>query len=431
MIRNVKTSSRRIFVGKLAGTPVFDPLGDPVGRVYDVVLLMRFKGNPRCIGLVVEVSSLRRVFLPLSRVTAIQPGAVITTGLLNIRRFTQRAVETLCVSEVFDRIVTLNDGSGQASIQDVCIEPTADRDWEVTELFVERIVSGTLGFRRAGETIFVSPDQVTGLRKSKLPQDATALLATFEDAKPADIADVLHDLRDERMLEVSAALDNETLADVLEELGEDDRVQILTSLPVRRAADILDVMQPDDAADLVNELPDQKAAVLLELMEPEEAEDVRRLMVYDENTAGGLMTTEAVVLPPDANVAELLASVRRQDIPPAVAAMVCVTRPPLETPTGKFLGVVHIQRALREPPQTPLGTITDTDIEPLQPEANIGTITRLLATYNLTALPVTDAAGRLLGLVSVDDVLDHLLPEDWRNTDEDVTDATVTRSANG
>ena len=172
------------------------------------------------------------------------------------------------------------------------------------------------------------------------------------------------------------------------------------------------------------ELPTDQAAVLLDRMKPEEAEDVRRLLAYEERTAGGLMTTEPIVLPPEATIATALASARRADIPPALAAIMFVCRPPLETPCGRFLGVVHIQRALREPPSAMIGTIVDTDVEGVAPDVGIGTVTRLLATYNLTAVPVVDDES-LVGAVSVDDVLDHLLPEDWRDADEDATDEAV------
>ena len=108
-----------------------------------------------------------------------------------------------------------------------------------------------------------------------------------------------------------------------------------------------------------------------------------------------------------------------------------IARPPQETPTGQYLGMVHIQRALREPPQTLLGTILDRDIESVDPNAHIATVTRLLATYNLTVLPVVDEDGHLHGAVSVDDVLDELLPEDWRDFDDDVTDRMMARSIDG
>ena len=416
-------------MARLIGTSVFDPLGDAVGKVHDVVVLLQMRGEPRAVGFVIDVSSRRRVFLPLSRITAIKPGAVITTGLMNIRRFTQRHVETLVVGELLDRVVTMRDGSGNVTVRDVAIERDRGMDWKVTRLFVQRASSGPLGLRR-GETFTVRPDEVSGLAASADQQGATALLATLEDLKPADLADVMRDLPQDSQMRVAAELTDERLADVLEELGNEDAVALLSRLEAGRAAHVLDAMQPDDAADLVAELPQLKATELLGLMEPEEAEDVRRLMAYDDYTAGGLMTTEPIILPPESTVATFLAQSRKAEVPPALAAVGFVCRPPLESPTGKFVGMIHFQRALRERPQRMVGSIVDTDVDSVRPEDSIGTVTRLLATYNLTALPVLDDAGRLLGAVSVDDVLDHLMPDDWRVADEAVTDETIERGAN-
>ena len=416
-------------MARLIGTSVFDPLGDEVGKVHDVVVLLQMRGEPRAVGFVIEVSSRRRVFLPLSRITAIEPGAVITTGLMNIRRFTQRHVETLVVGELLDRVVTMRDGSGNVTVRDVAIERDRGMDWKVTRLFVQRASSGPLGLRR-GETFTVRPDEVSGLAASADQQGATALLATLEDLKAADLADVMRDLPQDSQMRVAAELTDERLADVLEEFGTEDAVAILSRLEAGRAAHVLDAMQPDDAADLVADLPQLKAAELLGLMEPEEAEDVRRLMAYDEYTAGGLMTTVPIILPPESTVATFLAQSRKAEVPPALAAVGFVCRPPLESPTGKFVGMIHFQRALRERPQRMVGSIVDTDVDSVRPEDSIGTVTRLLATYNLTALPVLDDAGRLLGAVSVDDVLDHLMPDDWRVADEAVTDETIERGAN-
>ena len=416
-------------MARLIGTSVFDPLGDEVGKVHDVVVLLQMRGEPRAVGFVIEVSSRRRVFLPLSRITAIEPGAVITTGLMNIRRFTQRHVETLVVGELLDRVVTMRDGSGNVTVRDVAIERDRGMDWKVTRLFVQRASSGPLGLRR-GETFTVRPDEVSGLAASADQQGATALLATLEDLKPADLADVMRDLPQDSQMRVAAELTDVRLADVLEELGNEDAVALLSRLEAGRAAHVLDAMQPDDAADLVADLPQLKATELLGLMEPEEAEDVRRLMAYDDYTAGGLMTTEPIILPPESTVATFLAQSRKAEVPPALAAIGFVCRPPLESPTGKFVGMIHFQRALRERPQRMVGSIVDTDVDSVRPEDSIGTVTRLLATYNLTALPVLDDAGRLLGAVSVDDVLDHLMPDDWRVADEAVTDETIERGAN-
>jgi CBS domain-containing protein len=417
----VSSVGARVFVARLAGTIVFDPLGDQVGRVRDVVVLVRPKGPPRAVGLVVEVPGRRRVFLPLTRVTAVDAGQVISTGLVNMRRFEQRAFETLVVGELLDRTVDFVDGSGTATIEDVAIELQRSGDWVVSKLFVRRHRPGKSGLlRRRGETVLVSVDEVSGLARRSAEQGAELLLAQYEDLKAADLADVLHDLGRVRRLQVATALDNERLADVLEELPEDDQVAILQGLELTRAADVLEAMQPDDAADLLGELPDAQQAELLGLMEPDEADDVRRLLAYEDNTAGGLMTTEPVILGPEASIAEALAVVRRQELSTALACTVFVCRSPLETPTGRYLGMVHIQRLLREPPHAPIGGILDKDVEPLPPSASLGQVTRMLATYDLVGLPVVDDEGHLLGAVTVDDVLDHILPEDWREDRHDV-----------
>lgn len=404
-------------MARLAGLRVLDPLGDEVGRVRDAVVLFRpGRRRPRAVGLVVEVPGRRRVFLPMTRVTSMDAGQVISTGLVNMRRFEQRPTETLVIHEMLERTVRIVETGEEATVEDVAIEQLRTRDWELSKVFVRK---GThRGLRRRGETLLLDYEEVTGLAGHQLEQGATMLAASLEEMKAADIADLLHDLSDKRRLELAAALDDERLADVLEELPEDDQVEILSALRRERAADVLEAMQPDDAADLLGELPADQQEQLLLLMEPDEARDVRRLLAYGENTAGGLMTTEPVILGPEATVAEALALVRRSELSPALAAAVFVCRPPLETPTGRLLGVVHIQRMLREPPHEPIGAILDRDVEPVGVDAPLGLVTRRLATYNLVSVPVTDDDGRLLGVVTVDDVLDHILPDDWREQDE-------------
>jgi len=407
-----------VFIARLAGVAVFDPNGDQVGRIRDVVATLRSaRQPPRVLGLVVEVPMRRRIFLPMTRVTALDPGQVITTGVVNMRRFEQRAGETLVLAELLDRRATLLESAAAVSVVDVGMEQDRSRDWVITQLFVRRGASGT--FRRRGETVVVGWGDVAGLADVEANQSAASLVASLEGKRPADVASALHELTPKRRGEVAAALDDEMLADVLEELPEDDQIQILGVLEQERAADVLEAMAPDDAADLLGELPPDQAEQLLELMEPEDAEDVRRLLVYDEYTAGGLMNPEPVVLPPDATVAEALARVRNPDLSPALASQVYVCRPPLDTPTGRFIGVAYIQRLLREPPATLVSRVCDTDLEPLPPETQLPRLTTYLATYNLVALPVVDANGHLLGAVTVDDVLDHLLPDDWRDRDQD------------
>ena len=409
----MSTTPNRVFAARLAGLPVFDPQGDQVGKVRDVVVVLRTDDKqPRVVGLVVEVFGRRQIFAPMTRVTNIDSGQVITTGLLNMRRFERRSAETLVIGQMLDRKVTIRGTETEGVVYDVAMEQARTRDWVLSRV---AIAEASRGFRRKAQTHVVEWADVEGLRRSGEHEGAAHLVASLSELRPADAANVIHELPADRRREVIAALDDERLADVLEEMPEDQQVDILERLDAERAADILEEMSPDDAADLIADLSPEKAQRLLGLMEPEEAADVRRLMEYGEESAGGMMTPEPVILPPDATVAEALAHVRNEDLTPSLAALVHVCRPPLETPTGRLLGVAHIQRLLREPPSTLVAGVLDTSIDFLRPEATITEVAEFLATYNLVASPVVDEEGRLLGTVTVDDLLDHMLPDGWRD----------------
>ena len=411
------TSPSRVFVARLARAEVFDPKADQVGRVRDVVVALRTDSQPpRVVGLVVEVVGRRRIFVPMSRVTAVDSGQVVVSGVVNLRRFQQRSGETLALGELLDRRVTLVDPARSSTpstvtIVDLGIEQRPSRDWFVTQLFIRE--GG--GLRRKGQTRIVDWAAVDGLT---LPQEQGAehFLATLDDMRPQDLALALQEMTAKRRLEVVRELDDDRLADVLEELPEDEQVEIMQSLDMERAADVLEEMDPDDAADLISELPPDQAEDLLERMEPDEADDIRRLLVYGDYTAGGMMTTEPVILTADATVAEALARVRSPELSPSLAAQVYVTRAPTDTPTGRYLGTCHFQRMLREPPAAHVSGILDTTLEPIAPETDVATVARYFATYNLVSLPVVDANDHLLGAVTVDDLIDHMLPEDWRDT---------------
>ncbi|MGW3345185.1 magnesium transporter MgtE N-terminal domain-containing protein [Nonomuraea rubra] len=400
----------KIFVARLPGTPVFDPAGDQIGRVRDVVVGLRIGRRPRVHGFVVEVQPRRRVFLPITRVRRIEAGSVVFTGRLNMRRFEQRASETLVIGQMLD--LTVRVGDEPMTVYDVGMEEMKPYNWEITKVAVYK------GRRREPRT--VGWGEVSGFDTLQKDQGAAGLIAAFESLRAADMASALHDLPIKRRVEIARALHDDRLADVLEELPPDDQIGILGTLEPERAADVLEEMGPDDAADLLHDLPEEQAAELLALMEPGEAAPVRRLLTYPETSAGGVMTSEPVILPPSATVAEALAHIRHQDLTPAVASQVYVTRPPTETPTGAYLGVTHFQRLLREPPSTLLGGVLDPSIDPIRPEFTLRQVTYYLANYNLVAAPVVDELGRLVGAVTVDDVLDHMLPEDWRERPDDL-----------
>ena len=406
------TTVTRAYVSRLAGLTVFDPNGDRVGKVRDVVVALRVdSAAPQVLGLVVEVVARRRIFVPMGRVTAIESGAVmLASGTLNLKRFEQRAGETLVLGELLDRTVRIKESDRSAHIVDAGMEQTRTGDWVLSKLAVQE--PGRLG--RRGQLHQLGWDEVEGLTLPQSGQGTETLIATYRELNAADLAHALQELPAKRRHEVAEALDDERLADVLGELPEADQVTILGTLEERRAADVLEAMDPDDAADVLAEFSNVDRNRLLELMEPDEAEPVRQLLKYSEDTAGGMMTSEPVILSPDATIAEALARIREPELTPSLASQVYVCRPPSATPTGRYLGLAHFQRLLREPPSSLVSGILD-DLEPLRPEAPLAEVTRYFATYNLVAAPVVDDKGRLVGAVSVDDVLDHLLPDDWRD----------------
>lgn len=415
----------------MLGLEVFDPVGDRLGRLRDVVVLKRNSGalatvntvataknqEPIVVGIVIEVLGKKRIFVPMTRVTSIDASQIICTGLVNLRRFEQRGSEALVVGEIFDRKVALLDGSGQAIVEDVAMEQRKNGDWFLSEMFVSRAQESGGLLRRRKATLVIDWSEAT-MSAGMEPQAATAFVANHEDANPADLADAIHEMNDKRMVEIAHELNDERLADVLQELPEDDQVEILSHLDVERAAQVLEEMEADDAADLLNELSDAQREQLLLLMEPDEAEDVRRLLEYEEGTAGSLMNPVPIILSPEATVAEALAHIRQEEIPPAMAAAVLITRPPLETPTGKYIGMVHMQQLLRYPPSEQVGNLIDSSIEPVSDMSSLEELSRVLATYDLTILPVVNELDRLVGAVTIDDVLDALLPEDWRTNDD-------------
>lgn len=415
------SSINRVYAARLAGLVVLGPDGESLGRVRDVVVSMSIvRQQPRVLGLVVELLTRRRIFVPILRVTAFEPHAVtLITANVSLRRFAQRPGEVLVVGQVLDTRVRVIDPelpqlqAVDVVVTDLGIEQVRSRDWVATRVAVR-------SHRRLGRrtnVYVVDWQNVQGLTPSALAmpgQGVAQLLHQFEDQRPVEVADAIRELPPKRRNEVVNALDDERLADILQELPEDDQTDLLMQLDTERAADVLEAMDPDDAADLLGILNPTEREVLLTRMDPEDSDPVRRLLTHSPDTAGGLMTSEPVVLAPDTTVAEALARARDPDLTPALSSLVFVTRPPTATPTGRYLGCVHLQRLLREPPYSLVSGIIDKDLPNLSPDLSLAALTRYFAAYNLVCGPVVDDEGHLLGAVTVDDVLDHLLPHDWR-----------------
>lgn len=402
---------------------MLDPNGEQVGRVRDVVIQNRSANRPPKVkGLVVELFAHRRIFLPMERVRSVDANQVIVSGMMNTRRFEARDREMLVAAQLFDRRVH-RGGATPETIFDVGIHRPRSRDWEVAQVALRAATRRP--FQRAHVTI-VDWAEVPDLIEVTAPRDAEQQAMRLSELKAADVARELHDMDPLLRAAVIEAMDDDRLAEALEELPEDEQVDVIETMDTERAADVLEEMDPDDAADLIAELEPGLAETILQRMEPGDARDVRTLLSYDAATAGGLMNPEPVVLGVDATVADALAQVRQEEVTPAMAALAFICRSPLDTPTGRYLGAVNIQRLLREPPSALAAGLIDPDIAPLTPQSNIAQVSRYFATYDMVCAPVVDGEHRLIGAVTVDDVLDHILPSDWRGVQLDRLELEVT-----
>jgi CBS domain-containing protein/sporulation protein YlmC with PRC-barrel domain len=401
----------QVFTARLTGRPLLDSNGRAIGRVRDVVIWpVAGSEPPRALGLVVSLRR-RSIFVPFGRIREVSAeGAQLAGGTVDLDPFSQRAGEMLA-SSLYGR------RTPAGTVADVAIthqERARDR-WVVTALAVTR-GSRAIGVLGGHGPHIVPWEECRDLFE---PGPLAEQLTSLREMAPADLASAYEALPQARRSQLAAALDDEELADLLEEMPEQDQIRLLNSLgSIERSADVVEEMEPDDAADLLGEMAPEQRERLLTAMQAVQAEELRRLLRYDKSTAGGLMTSQPLVFPPDTAVAEVLARVRDPDLPATTAAQVYVCEPPALTPTGRYLGSVGFQRLLRRAPSIPVGECIEARVY-VTPELGKNELSARLAAYNLIGVAVCDQAGRLVGAVTVDDVLDHLLPVGWRRTGGD------------
>ena len=390
-----------VFASRLSGRQLLDSEGLSIGRVRDVVILPTAGGDPpSALGLVVTLQR-RQIFVNLGRVAEISiDGAHLRDGTIDLMRFSRRNGEMLA-SELYGR------PAGAGSVLDVGIAQSEGRrgGWEVCVLAVGQ----GRGLRHRSTTVVPWDTHPELFKAGALAEQ----LIQLREMHPTDLATEVQAMSAARRRELAEALQDEELADLLEEMNEQDQIRLLAGLGLERSADVLEEMEPDDAADLLAEMTSDQRERLLAAMETVQAADLRRLLRYDATTAGGLMTSQPLIVAPDAPVAEVLARIREPEIGVTAAAQVYVCEPPSMTPTGRYLGTVGFQRLLRQPPATSVGQCIEDSgfVRPQMPEKEVA---RRLAAYNLIGVAVCDEAGRLVGAVTVDDVLDRILPPGWR-----------------
>jgi CBS domain-containing protein len=392
----------QVFTARLTGRPLLDSDGRAIGRVRDVVIWpVAGSEPPRALGLVVSLRR-RLIFVPFGRIREVSAeGAQLLGGTVDLDPFTRRAGEMLA-SSLYGR------RTAAGTIADVALahRELARNRWQVTALAVTR----GRGLRSHGPDIIPWEE----CRELFEPGPLAEQLTSLREMAPADLATAFETLPQARRSQLAATLDDEELADLLEEMPEQDQIRLLNSLnSIERSADVVEEMQPDDAADLLGEMTPEQRERLLTAMQSVQAEELRRLLRYDKATAGGLMTSQPLIFAADTPVAEVLARVRDPDLPATTAAQVYVCEPPTVTPTGRYLGSVGFQRLLRRAPSIPIGECIEARVY-VRPELREDELAARLAAYNLIGVAVCDSLGRLLGAVTVDDVLDHLLPVGWR-----------------
>lgn len=391
-----------IYVSRLARLPLVAADGSTVGGIDDVVIVPSGPEPARVLGFVATIQR-RHIFVNANRVGAIDPtGVRLRSGTIDVRPFKQRPGEQLVHGDLFGTRV------GDDFIIDVAIQQDpAFGGWVAVQAAL-----GGRGRLRRRRTSRVAEWREIGPLFDAGPEYAE--VAEMREMHAADVAEHIRAMPLDRRRQLADLMEDDRLADLLEELPEDEQIRLIEGLDLDRAAHVLEEMEPDDAADLLGELPETTRQRLLAAMEPDESTPLRRLLTYGDDTAGGLMTPEPVTLPFTATVAEALAVVREAEIPVELASQVFVVQPPMSTPTGRYLGHVPIQRLLREAPATTLEHCVFTEPPAVSPDLPLRDTAERLAAYDALAVPVCDAAGRLIGAVTVDDVLDHVLPSDWR-----------------
>jgi CBS domain-containing protein len=404
-----------LYLSQVLGRAIRDLEGLRVATVKDIIVRLGDEDHPPVTGLVARYRR-RDFFLPRWRIADLNDkGVRLNADILDLRPFVRRENEVLLARDVLDKQLIDVDGKRVVRVNDVQIIETAE-DWRVTGADVSlqglwrRLAPvGFLGSNKPVEVIdwsdvgYLATDAATVQLKS-----SSGKLARLH---PVEIARLAEALSYHHGSEVVESLDDETAAETLEEMPAERQAQILGDMDEERAADILELMSPDEAADVLGDLPEEKAEELLGLMEDEEQADVAELLPYEDDTAGGLMTTEFVTLPRELTVAEALARLREMAKTPNMIYYLYVVE--AET-SWQLAGVIALRSLILSDPEAPLEDVMRTEFQSAHPDESAKEVAQRIAEYNLLALPVVEESGDILGIITVDDAMEILLPRDWR-----------------
>jgi magnesium transporter len=412
-------------ISRTIGAPVYGRADELVGRLDDVVARVQEPGDerfPPLTGLVVHVGGFNGhdVFVPWDHVQELRArGVRLSSSRLDLRPFERRDGELLVAGDVLDKQVVDVRGRRVVRVNDVHLapDPRAARGWRVAAAdvgagsFLARVVPKAMaeGVRRRFPTLVIPWDQVEFFASDVPGVQLRVDHSNLARLHPADIAELIEDLSYKQGEEVLAALDEPTAADVVENLPSELQSAVLTTLDDEKAGDILDEMDPDVAADILAELPAEEAQDLLEAMEPDEAADVSELMGHAPDTAGGLMTTDFVIMPVGLTVGEAVERLRREEELPDFIPFVYVVD---SEAAPRLAGTVTLRDLVLAQPEQPLAEIMKPEPLTVPPAETASEAADQMAHYDLIALPVVDEQGWLQGIITIDDALDVLLPEE-------------------
>ncbi|HEX9900640.1 MAG TPA: CBS domain-containing protein [Candidatus Methylomirabilis sp.] len=412
-----------LFFTQLRHRSLLDPQGALVGRLEDLVVL--------ALGVrpVVTKFSLRRPdkeewILPWDAVAELpaDPRAPIRlrSGAADLASVTLRPDEMRLGKNVLDKKVVDTARKKVVRVNDIELEEQGGR------LQVIGVEGGLRGLLRHLKSERLA-ERLAGLFGVDLPREVVpwdvvdpmeteltrakrqAVYTKLAKLHPADIADILEELNPSERGAVLAALDEGTAAEAITEAEPEVQASVVQMMEPEKAADILEEMEPDEAADVLSDLSESKAEELLETMEPEEAHDVEELLEHEEDTAGGLMTTEHVAFTPSVTVAEAIQRIRDEAKEAETIYYLYVT-----DPQGKLLGVLSLRELIQADPGQPLEQLMHPEVITLRAETGLREVAELLTKYNLLTLPVVGGEGEMLGIVTVDDVLNLILPMIWK-----------------